>query len=99
MSKSILVATVMAAAFTFVSIGTVTLTTDKAFAGKKKKSNGKQKKVSRKKGNRLFESCAMAGGSFRVSSSGRNIRCRKNKKSITCPYMRRKGGCNVKQRR
>lgn len=98
MLKSILVATFMITAFTFVTVGTVSMTSEQAFAktkDKKEKKKEKVKEVGEKKGDRLFMLCTMYGGSIRVSSTGANIRCCKGNRCITCPTTV-KGGCKKK---
>jgi hypothetical protein len=97
MLKSILVATFMITAFAIVTVGTVSMTSEPAFAKKidktkKKKKKEKVKDVGKKKGDRLFQNCLLVGGSIRKSSSGANIRCCKRNHCITCPTTVR-GGC------
>ena len=98
MLKSILVATFMTAAFTIVTVGAVSMTSEQAFANKidktkKKKKKEKVEKVGRKKGDDLFQLCVLYGGTTRISSTGANARCCKSKRCITCPTSVSKGTC------
>ena len=91
MLKSIIAAAFMITVFTIVTVGTVTMTSEQAFAKKTDKEKVKKKKMKkhgRKEGNRLFEACGAVGGTFRTSSTGANIRCCKRKHCITCPTNR-----------